>query len=209
MRRLTAAGMIVVASCAALAAQATTDTAGAIAAAVLPLPPELRAGAAVVRLDASSMPVTLRAGSNPLVCIADRPGDDAFDVRCYHKDFIGVVYRSFQLGGTGVSGPRVTETIERELKDGTLTMTLAPTFGYRMLGPIGAFNPATMAVGREIRSWQSIHLPFKTTAELGVIDQQAIPPDRRPTIPIPYTMASGTYWSHVMIVHPEGVHLNH
>ena len=190
-------------------AQTSAESAQAIAAAVLPLPAQLRDAAAVVRLDASSMPVALRAGSNALVCIADRPGGDVFDVRCYHKDFIDVVYRSFQLGGTGTSGPRVTESIERELKDGKLKMTLAPTFGYRMLGPVSAFDPRTMSVGREIRSWQSVHLPYKTTAELGVIEDRAIPQNQRTTIPIPYTMASGTYWSHVMIVHPEGVHLDH
>jgi hypothetical protein len=204
-----AASVIVVASSAHLAAQTSVETAQAIAAAVPPLPPQLREGAAVVSLDASVMPVALRAGSNALVCIADRPGDDVFDVRCYHKDFIDVVYRSFQLGGSGTSGPRVTDTIERELKDGRLKMTLAPTFGYRMLGPVSAFNAASMSVGREIRSWQSIHLPYKTTPELGVIDQQTIPQNQRTTIPMPYTMASGTYWSHVMIVHPEGAHLGH
>jgi len=200
----TIAVVLIVGSSITLAAQTDGNSAQAIAAAVLPLPPQLRDGAAVVHFDPSYNPVTLRNGSNALVCIADRPGDDVFDVRCYNKDFIEVVYRSFQLGGSGTSGPRVTETIERELKEGTLKMTLAPTFGYRMLGPVSAFSAATPSVGAEIRSWQSVHVPYKTTSELGVIDMSAIPQDQRTTIPMPYTMASGTYWSHVMIVHPAG-----
>ena len=68
-----------------------------IATATVPLPELMRAGAAVVRLDASGKPEPLRPGSNGMVCIADLPGDDEFDVRCYNEQFIEVVYRSFQL----------------------------------------------------------------------------------------------------------------
>ena len=51
----------------------------AIASAVLPLPTQLRDGAAVVRLDAAKQPVVLRAGTNGMVCIADPPNDDEFE----------------------------------------------------------------------------------------------------------------------------------
>jgi hypothetical protein len=67
-------------------------------AAVLPLPTQLRAGATVVRLDGSLKPEVLRNGVNGMVCIADSPNDDRFDVRCYRDTFIPVVYRAFQLG---------------------------------------------------------------------------------------------------------------
>lgn len=41
---------------------------------------------------------------------------------------------------------------------------------------------------------------------MGVIDEREIPQNLRQTVAMPYVMGSGTYWSHVMIVHPAGVH---
>jgi hypothetical protein len=89
----------------------------AIAAALLPLPEPLRAGAMVVQLDAEFRPVVLRKGTNGMVCIADRSNDDRFDVRCYKDTFIPVVYRAFQLGYQ-VSG----EKVEAEIKAGRLPL---------------------------------------------------------------------------------------
>lgn len=57
------------------------DAGSAVAAAVLPLPPELQAGATVVRLTRDGEVDTLRAGSNPMVCFADNPSDTLLDVR--------------------------------------------------------------------------------------------------------------------------------
>src|SRR5215467_13330695 len=82
-----------------------------IAAAVLPLPEQLRAGATVVRLDESLQPQIIRQGTNGMVCIADKPNDDRFDVRCYRDTFIPVVYRAFQLG-YAVSGAKVGDEIK-------------------------------------------------------------------------------------------------
>ena len=50
-----------------------------MAAAVLPLPMQLRDGATIVRLDSSLQPEVLRQGTNGIVCIADAPNDDDFD----------------------------------------------------------------------------------------------------------------------------------
>jgi hypothetical protein len=65
-----------------------------------------------------------------------------------------------------------------------------------MLGPISAFDPTTTTVGEAINGWQSVHFPFRTASELGL----PIAPEGV----MPYVMDSGTWWSHVMIVHrPE------
>src|SRR2546426_4385178 len=88
-----------------------------IAGALVPLPAQLRAGATVVLLDASFRPEVLRKGTNGMVCIADAPNDDRFDVRCYRDTFIAVVYRAFQLGYQ-VNG----EKVEAEIKAGTLQL---------------------------------------------------------------------------------------
>ena len=64
----------------------------------------------------------LRQGANGIVCIADAPNDDRFDLRCYRDTFIPVVYRAFQLGYQ-VSG----EKVEAEIKAGKLKLSPEPT----------------------------------------------------------------------------------
>ena len=87
-----------------------------------------------------------------MVCIAEKPGNATFDVRCYHESFIPAVYRAVQLGYS-VSGPKV----EAEIKAGKLQITNQPTAGYRCLGPASGYDPTTNSVSSQIRCWQSIH----------------------------------------------------
>ena len=166
-----------------------------IASAVLPLPEAMRSGAGVVRLDADLHPVVLRKSTNGMVCIAEKPGNATFDVRCYQESFIPVVYRAFQLGYS-VSGAKV----EAEIKAGKLQITNQPTAGYRCLGPSSGYDPGTNSVRAPIRCWQSIHFPFHTAAEIGLPDETEVPAEQQSMIP--YMMASGSYWAHVMIEHP-------
>lgn len=163
-----------------------------IAGALIPLPEQLRANATVVRLNASFRPEVLRAGSNGMVCIADTPKDDRFDVRCYRDTFIPIVYRTFQLG-YDVAGPKVAA----EIQAGTLQLSRDPTAGYRCLGPISGYNASQNTVDARIECWQSIHFPFRTATDVGFPDERDVPERRQ--LEIPYVMSSGTYWSHVMI----------
>jgi hypothetical protein len=180
---------------------APQSTAQEIASAVLPLPEQLRDASAVVRLNRAGFAESLRAGTNGMVCIADRPGDDQFDVRCYREDFIPVVYRAFQLNAEGVHGLEATNRIEVEIKSGKLSLPTRPTAGYRCLGPVSGYNAATNSVANEIRCWQSIHFPFRTAHEMGLMDESEIPAGMRSKMP--YVMSSGRYWCHVMIEHPQ------
>jgi hypothetical protein len=168
----------------------------AIAAAVLPLPAALRDSAAVVRIDAAGQPETLRHGTNGMVCIADKPGDAQFDVRCYRESFIHIVYRTFQLGAN-VSSPQVAA----EIAAGQLKLSNEPTAGFRCLGPASSYDAATNSVTGEGRCWESVHFPFRTAREVGFPDMSEVPEHLRQTVP--YVMSSGTYWSHVMIEHPS------
>jgi hypothetical protein len=175
-------------------AQAPSVSSSTIAAAVLPLPEQLRPGATVVRLNTSLQPEVLRQGKNGMVCIADRPNDDAFDVRCYRDTFIPVVYRAFQLGYQ-VDG----EKVAGEIKSGKLQLSNEPTAGYRCLGPIAGYDASRQSINSQIECWQSIHFPFRTAAEIGLPDERDVPESQQRELP--YVMASGTYWSHVMIRH--------
>jgi hypothetical protein len=163
-----------------------------VAAAVLPLPAVLRAGAGVVRLDSRGHPEEWRASRNGMVCLADQPGDSLFDVRCYQASFIPLVYRARQLAAAGTPDSLFDATMDREIHGGELRIPDGPTAGYRMLGPISGFDWATNAAGDTIDAWQSIHFPYRTAGQLGL-------PTQEDGIH-PFVMSSGTWWSHVMIM---------
>lgn len=165
-----------------------------IAAAVLPLPVELQSDAGVFTVRDGER-VWLRQSDNGMVCNADDPADDQFDVRCYHRDFRTVMERAAALRAAGLSRAGQEAQLRREIDEGRLHLPSAPTAGYRMLGPIAAFDAMTATAGPEIRKWQSIHFPFKTASEMGL-------PENRETR-MPFVMASGSWWSHVMIMHDE------
>lgn len=167
------------------------DSLQQIAAAVLPLPAELRAGAAVVAFTPDApRPRTLRAGTNGLVCFAV-PSTELFDVRCYARSFLPLLLRLRQL--RAVPEAEVARTIAADVRAHRLTLPSAPTAGYRMLGPMSGYDAATNTVSDTIDVWQSIHTPYATAAAIGV-----------PTEPgdwsRPFMMASGTFWSHLMIM---------
>jgi hypothetical protein len=172
-----------------------------IAKATLPLPDGLKSGASVVRMNAAGFPETIRKGTNSMVCISNGPGN-GLDVRCYQEDFIGVVYRGFQLVAEGVHGPEITNRIEAEIKAGKITLPTHPTSGYRCAGPAKGYNAAANEVTNEIHCWESVHFPFRTAHELGLMDESEIPDAMRRKLP--FVMSSGTYWAHVMIMHPDG-----
>jgi hypothetical protein len=168
------------------------DRARRIAAAVLPLPAALRSAAGVVALDDRGQPQVWRASANGMICLADSPGDSTFDVRCYQAGFVPVIYRIRQLIAQGVADSALEGTIDAEIRSGKLPITKAPTAGYRMYGPVSGYDPARNAVSDRIDAWQSIHMPYRTAASMGL-------PTREDGIH-PYVMASGTYWAHVMIM---------
>lgn len=167
-------------------------TSAQIAAAVLPLPAGLRAGAGVVRLDDQGQPHELRRSANGMVCLADEPGDSVFDVRCYQRSFVPFIYRARQLAAGGVPDSMIDRRIDAEVRGGTLKLPTGATAGYRMLGPMAGYDPSPNTVSDTIDAWQSIHLPYRSAAAIG------LPTKEDGTHP--YVMASGTYWSHVMIL---------
>ena len=161
-------------------------------ASVLPLPEALRAGAGV-RVATSSGVSILRPSTNGLMCTADQPGDDVFDVRCYHVEWLAVMDYASLLRQQGVQDSVFEARLKDAERQGVIRFPDSPTAGYRMLGPISGFDATTTSAGEAIDKWQSVHFPFRTAAELGL-----------PTTPegvMPYVMSSGTWWSHVMIVH--------
>ena len=162
-----------------------------IAAAVLPLPLPLREHATVVGYAPDMTLKVLRAGTNGMLCTGLRPGDAQFDVRCYQEAFIPLVRRIAQL--RALPEAERQRIIDAEVKSGKLVLPKGPVAGYRMLGPATAYTAATNSAGPAIASWQSIHFPYRTAAEIGLPEEGTVSREQ------PYVMSSGTVWSHVMI----------
>ncbi len=177
-----------------LAFVAAAASAAPLESATLPLPPELRASASIVSVGKTGEVTTLRRGSGRMVCTADWPDDDLFDARCYDRDFIPYLYRSMQLLKHGVPGDQVDARIQHEIEAGKFDMTMKPTAGYRMSGPITALIDNGTAWTKEISRWQSIHIPLATAESVGLTTKNEPP--------MPYVMSSGELWAHIMINSP-------
>jgi uncharacterized damage-inducible protein DinB len=174
-----------------------------MAAAVLPLPTSMREDAGIVRWTESGRLESVRASQNGYSCSMDEPGDDRFDVRCYADELWPALERRRELSERLESRGDVYDRIHRDLEEGTLSIPLTPTSGYRMLGPIDDFDSETLEAGPGIADWQSVHFPFETAEALGLTEAR----EGRQGDLMPFVMASGTWWSHVMIMHgPGGEH---
>jgi hypothetical protein len=172
----------------------TLTTEQQMAAAVLPLPAVLRDQASVILFDKHEAPVIVRKGTNDMVCMLI-PSSSEFDARCYHNSFVTVFLRGRELSKSGMKSEDVEKSIDNEIQHKSLNLPDHPTAGYRMLGSISAYDQKTNTAGNAIESWQSIHFPYKTAKEIGLPVEGEVPRT------VPYVMASGTYWSHVMIEH--------
>jgi hypothetical protein len=164
-----------------------------IAAAVQAAPEDRRAAAAVLGYDPAGQLVTLRAGTNDLVCLADDPRDEAFSVACYHKDLEPFMARGRELRAQGVTDNKVrAQTRFKEIEEGRLPMPREPRTLYVLTGK--GFDPATGQVVDPYLRWV-IYVPFATAEALGL-----------PTKPVPggpWLMDAGTAGAHIMISPPR------
>lgn len=163
-----------------------------IAAAVQAAPEELRGDATVLGYDARGTLVTLRAGTNDLVCLADDPHDDRFSVACYHKDLEPFMARGRELRARGITGKERDQTRWKEIDAGTLAMAREPRTLYVMSGK--GYDPATGQVVEAYRRWV-IYCPYATASSTGLS-----------TMPVPggpWLMFPGTAGAHIMISPPR------
>src|SRR5689334_1253441 len=93
----------------ALLAQTPTipPAAEQIAAAVLPLPKEMQAGATVMGYRSGTKLETLRPGTNGMICLALYVTRPDFHVACYHHSLEAFMARGRELRENGVKGTSV------------------------------------------------------------------------------------------------------
>ena len=158
-----------------------------IAAAITPLPDEMKANATVLGYREAGRLVTLRAGTNDMICLAPEPGAKAFHSACYHKAMEPFMARGRALRAQGLKGPQVDTVRFAEVRRGTLVVPTQPSMLYQIFG--GTFDPATGKVTGGSRLYVT-YIPFATAASTGL----SVKPSERE----PWLMWSGTPKAHIM-----------
>jgi hypothetical protein len=169
-----------------------TTTEWLVASAALAAPAQLRAGAEVRAWTRDGHLVTLRAGSNRIICLADEPGDGRFRAACYHDSLEPFMERGRELRRQGVEGEARNQVRWDEIEAGTLPMPDIAMV-YNLAFPSEDFDPATTdpATGGRLHA---IYMKNATPESTGL-----------PTLPDggPWLMLPGTPSAHVMIGLPS------
>jgi len=161
-----------------------------VAAAVLPLPVELRAGATVMGYRESGRLVELRRGTNGMRCLALYPSRQDFHVACYQDGLEPFMARGRELRTQGVSGAQVDTVRFREIAAGTLKL---PAYGtlYTITAPRANFDPAANTV-KDAALLAVVYIPGATPESTGL--------SARPRADGPWLMFPGTPKAHIMMV---------
>ena len=97
-----------------------------IASAILAAPAERRTDATVLGYNAKGEVVTLRKGSNNLICLAHDPREKSFSVACYHKDLEPFMARGRELANDGSKGKDRHQQRWKEVEQGKVPMPREP-----------------------------------------------------------------------------------
>jgi len=167
-----------------------------IAAAVQPLPPELRDGATVLGYrEGSDGLVTLREGEGAMVCVADDPANaEQWHVACYHESLSPFIERGRELRAGGADQETVDSVRAAEAESGEIPMPEHPASVYNLSGPPDAFDPETGRLAGRVRSLYALYMPWATAESTGL--------PTRPAPGEPWIMDPGKAWAHVMLMEP-------
>jgi hypothetical protein len=161
--------------------------------AVLAAPEAQRSGATVLGFDDEGQMVTLRRGSNELVCLADNPGADGFSVACYHDSLEPYMARGRELRAEGISSGQERNQIRwKEAEQGSLAMPDTPATLYVLTGT--GFDAATGDVAEAYLRYV-LYTPWATVESTGLADSPGGPGS-------PWLMFPGTAGAHIMISPP-------
>ncbi len=176
----------------------TTDVYGqsdrkAIDLAVLAAPEHLRADATVMTYNSAGELSVARQGSNEMICLGDKPGDDRFQSACYHDSLEPFMARGRELKAQGKNGSESQEIRHAEADAGTLKLPEKPAMLYNLMADLEGFDPDYAKV-----SIYAIYIPYATPKSTGLTEKPSAPG-------APWIMRSGTASAHIMVI-PPGEH---
>jgi hypothetical protein len=163
-----------------------------IAAAVQAAPEDRRDGAEVLGYDTAGALTVLRKGSNELICLADKPGDEKWSVACYHRSLEPYMKRGRELPAQGVKGEERKKRRWKEAEEGKLQMPEKPAALYVLDGD--GFDAATGKVKNGSLRYV-VYTPYATAESTGL-------PLNPQSEGGPWLMFPGTPGAHIMISPP-------
>ncbi|MBC5991993.1 hypothetical protein [Pontibacter cellulosilyticus] len=162
-----------------------------IKAALLAAPADKRDGAAVLGYNQKGELVTLRKGTNEMVCLADDPNQKGFSAACYHRDLEPFMARGRELKKAGKERKEIFDTREQEAKSGKLKMPKQPASLFVLTAPDENYDLATGDVKDGYLRYV-VYVPYATAESTGL----PLKPDGPA---MPWIMDPGTHAAHIMI----------
>jgi hypothetical protein len=159
--------------------------------AVLAAPVEKRDGATVLGYDASGKLVTLRAGTNEMICLADDPAQKGFSASAYHKDLEPFMKRGRELKAEGKNQAEVIKIRDEEARAGKVPLVKQPSTLFVFSAKEEDVDPATASVKNGYLRYV-IYIPYATAESTGLPLKQDAPG-------MPWIMDPGTPRAHIMI----------
>jgi hypothetical protein len=162
--------------------------------AVLAAPADQRSAATVLGYNASGDVVTLRKGTNDLICLADDPAQKGFSVACYHQSLEPFMARGRALKKAGKSAKEIMDTREAEAKSGQLKMNSQPANLIVFSAKDEAVDLAAGTVSEGHHRYV-VYIPYATAESTGLPLKPDVPGQ-------PWLMDPGTHRAHIMITPP-------
>lgn len=162
-----------------------------VAAAVLPLPADLRAGARVMGYREAGKLVVLREGTNGMHCLALYVTRPDFHVACYHRDLEPFMARGRELRAQGVTGAQVDSVRFREVRERKLPMPAMAAL-YSITAKREEYDAAANKLTGAPGLLAVVYVPNATPASTGITAQ--------PRGDGPWLMFPGTIKAHIMMV---------
>jgi len=166
-----------------------------VKAAVMAAPEKLREDASVKGYNAEGELVLLKEGPNEILCLADDPADERFQVVCYHESLEPYMARGRELRKQGVENAR--EIREEEAASGKIEMPDKAAALYSLNGDKDAYDYKESKV-RNAKGLYVLYVPYATVESTGF-------PLSAPVSGGPWLMRPGQPSAHIMMPLPETI----
>jgi hypothetical protein len=159
--------------------------------ALLAAPEMYRDGATVLGYDEEGKLVTLRKGTNSMICLADDPNKEGISVACYGAELEPFMARGRQLKLEGKSEMEKRKIRGAEIASGKLKMPDEPGMVYVLAGEEKDYDPKTGEL-KNSKIRYVLYKPYMTGKSTGLPTKPEAPG-------MPWLMDAGTHRSHIMI----------
>jgi hypothetical protein len=192
MRQMTLGGLgaLALMACAHGAGAQVPSAESQIAGALSAAPEALRATATVFGYRNYHRLEALKEGTGEMICLADDPSDDRWQVSCYHRDLEPFMKRGRDLKAEGKSRGQVDSVRLAEIKSGSLAMPTGPRSLFNLYASKDSVDQAT-GLAHHPGALQVVYIAYATQESTGL--------PIKPGDGLPWIMYPGMPWAHIMI----------